>query len=383
MRVVAIVTGTLVAAVALHRTATTASPRVVESDAAKQPEASPAQQSEQIVKVPAAIAAPMPQGNPQFSGDGMILPPEPHQSASVVIPELPPDPTIAPSPVTPRIAAPNPAAFNAVVDQVVATEVSKASQPKQVSQPAASNSVKPVTVNPPAIVAAQTQLEPTPSAEIDRVPIAVAEPQLIAPPQPEAIPMPLQSSRDSAPIPVPEPQSIAQTQPDSTPMPPSAEIDRSTSPEVEPQAEFVAAGKSLAPEAGYVLGAGDRIRVDVFGVPEYSGEYAVNIDGTVNLPLVGSLSLNGLDLRQAADRIATRYAPLLTRSTVNVNLVTARSLRVAVSGEVSRPGSYAIAPEGNKTPSMTRLLQLAGGTTRSANLRQVQVRRPQANGTDQ
>ena len=33
-------------------------------------------------------------------------------------------------------------------------------------------------------------------------------------------------------------------------------------------------------ETDYTLGAGDQIRLDIFQVEEYSGEYPVNVDGT-------------------------------------------------------------------------------------------------------
>ena len=41
----------------------------------------------------------------------------------------------------------------------------------------------------------------------------------------------------------------------------------------------------------YTLGGGDRIRVNVFEVPEYSGEYVIPPGGAVNLPLIGSVAV--------------------------------------------------------------------------------------------
>ncbi|MCX7592551.1 MAG: polysaccharide biosynthesis/export family protein, partial [Fischerella sp.] len=47
-------------------------------------------------------------------------------------------------------------------------------------------------------------------------------------------------------------------------------------------------------DTGYTLGGGDRVRVNVFEVPEYTGEYTVPPGGAINLPLIGSVTVQGL-----------------------------------------------------------------------------------------
>lgn len=136
-------------------------------------------------------------------------------------------------------------------------------------------------------------------------------------------------------------------------------------------------------DEGYLLGAGDRVRIDIFGVPEYSGEYQVMADGSINFPLAGSVSVQGLTLRQASDTVARRYAEYLTRPVITVSLLTARPIQVAVSGEVSRPGTYTTLLNDTGIPTLSRMLQMAGGIKQSADLKQVEVirRRPGGNGT--
>jgi polysaccharide export outer membrane protein len=130
----------------------------------------------------------------------------------------------------------------------------------------------------------------------------------------------------------------------------------------------------------YTLGAGDRIQLDVFNVPEYTREYQVLPDGTVNLALVGRVSVAGLTLEQASNVVRTRYAPFLRRPIITVILVAPRPLNVAVSGEITRPGSYSIpitaGGAGIQFPTLTQALTLAGGITQSADLPRVQVVRP-------
>ncbi len=133
----------------------------------------------------------------------------------------------------------------------------------------------------------------------------------------------------------------------------------------------------------YTLGAGDRIRVDVFNVPEYSKEYQVLIDGTVNLYRIGDVAVAGMTLKQAEAVVTTRYNRLVRRTLVDVSLVAPRPLNLAIAGEIGRPGTYTVTAEGNKFPTITRLIQLAGGMTQAADPRQVQVRRPQLGGAEQ
>jgi len=135
-------------------------------------------------------------------------------------------------------------------------------------------------------------------------------------------------------------------------------------------------------DASYTLGAGDRIRVELFNVPEYSREYQVLVNGIVNLYLVGPLSVRGMTPLQAQAAIAAKYAPIVDQPRVDVTLTAARPVRVAIAGEINRPGTYALTNQENSSfPTLTQLIQQAGGITQAANARKVTIRRPQAGGT--
>ena len=87
----------------------------------------------------------------------------------------------------------------------------------------------------------------------------------------------------------------------------------------------------------YVLGAGDTLQVDVFRLPEYSGEYEVLINGALSLPMVGQVIVSGLTLEQAEQAVSEAYSQRLRRPIVNMFLVSPRPLRVGIAGEVSQP----------------------------------------------
>ncbi|MER3434606.1 MAG: sugar ABC transporter substrate-binding protein [Leptolyngbya sp. ERB_1_1] len=140
---------------------------------------------------------------------------------------------------------------------------------------------------------------------------------------------------------------------------------------------------SVRVDEGYLLGSGDKVKIDIFGVPEYTGEYQVMSDGAISLPLAGSVSVQGLTTRQASNTIARRYSEYLTRPVITVSLLTARPIQVAVSGEVSRPGTYTTVLNDTGIPTLSRMIQMAGGIKQSADLKQVEVirRRPGGGGT--
>ena len=138
-----------------------------------------------------------------------------------------------------------------------------------------------------------------------------------------------------------------------------------------------ASGSAPVEDDGYLLDAGDRIRVDFFSVPEFTNDYQVLPNGVVNFPQAGAVSLQGRTLKQAAAEISKRFDAILTRPIVTVSLTAARPVTVAIAGEVNRPGSYAVPAEGG-SPRLTRVLQLAEGVTQAADIDRVQIRRPRS-----
>jgi polysaccharide export outer membrane protein len=132
----------------------------------------------------------------------------------------------------------------------------------------------------------------------------------------------------------------------------------------------------------YTLGGGDVIRVNVFEVPEYTGEYQIPPGGGINLPLIGSVNVRGLTTEQAADLIASRYSRYLKRPLISVNLLSPRPINILVSGEVTRPGAYTVSLQGGagdtpgvQYPTLLSALTVAAGTTQSADLTRVELRR--------
>jgi polysaccharide export outer membrane protein len=140
----------------------------------------------------------------------------------------------------------------------------------------------------------------------------------------------------------------------------------------------------------YVLGPTDRLQIDFFNVAEFSGQYRVLPNGTLYLPRVGAVSVQGMSLKQASAMITERYRGYLSRPLVTLSLVEARPIHVAVAGEINSPGAYGMRSgvQGRESdtlipelPTLTRLIFLAEGVTQAADLSAVRITRREPGGT--
>lgn len=122
------------------------------------------------------------------------------------------------------------------------------------------------------------------------------------------------------------------------------------------------------------LGAGDQITITVFGQPDMSAEVTVGENGTITVPLVGTLNVLNLTSVQLQTLIANRLKEggYLQEPGVSVQVRQVRSQMISVLGEVQRPGRFPL------TGRMTALEAIAGagGLTERAERAVLLLRRP-------
>jgi polysaccharide export outer membrane protein len=109
------------------------------------------------------------------------------------------------------------------------------------------------------------------------------------------------------------------------------------------------------------LGAGDQVKMEVFGRPEMDTTTYIGDDGSIRVPLAGTVQVAGLSPTAAGQRVeaALRDGQYLVDPHVTLTVVLSRSQRVSVLGEVKNPGRYTM--ESNTT--VLDLLAQAGGAT--------------------
>ena len=136
-----------------------------------------------------------------------------------------------------------------------------------------------------------------------------------------------------------------------------------------------ASADAVAPaDAPSQLGAGDQITITVFGQPDMSAEVTVGENGTVTVPLIGSLNVLNLTSVQLQTLVAKRLKDggYLQEPGVSVQVRQVRSQMISVLGEVQRPGRFPLIGR------MTALEAIAGagGLTERAERAVLLLRRP-------
>lgn len=112
---------------------------------------------------------------------------------------------------------------------------------------------------------------------------------------------------------------------------------------------------------------GDIAKVQVFGHEELSGEFLIDENLNVTLPVVGEFSVRGMSIADLRARIRREIGQLYTQSLVTVT----PKYRVAVLGEIVKPGLYSVDP----TMTVYDVLAEAGGPTRDARASRIRLLR--------
>lgn len=126
--------------------------------------------------------------------------------------------------------------------------------------------------------------------------------------------------------------------------------------------------------ANYQIGPGDEIIISVYGYSQNTFDLTVSNEGSINIPNVGIVYLNGLTMEEARQRLKSKlsgiYAGLRTGNTqLQVSLGAIRSIKVTIIGEATQPGAYTL-------PSLATVfnaLYACGGPGQYGGYRNIQV----------
>ena len=129
-----------------------------------------------------------------------------------------------------------------------------------------------------------------------------------------------------------------------------------------PQTSYDQEAKDLFVRA-YRIGPGDLLEIKVFEVEQLNQVVRVSEDGTVTLPLLGQVRLEGLTqtgvVQQLAGLLQAKY---VKNPQVTVFIKEYKNQQVAVIGAVEKPGSYELVGRKN----LLQVISQAGGLTDKA-----------------
>jgi len=132
----------------------------------------------------------------------------------------------------------------------------------------------------------------------------------------------------------------------------------------------------------YRIQRDDVLQITVVEDPTLSRETVVAQDGTINLPVVGTITVRGMTTGELAEKIRTALieAQYLRDPHVSISLKVINRPRVAVLGMVQRPGTY----EFKEGETVMHAISMAGSFDPDrARLQDAVLRRKRADGTEE
>lgn len=142
--------------------------------------------------------------------------------------------------------------------------------------------------------------------------------------------------------------------------------------------------KTLNPEVNRLFDANEATSsysagtLQMYGdyVSQYINGYQVDSSGTVTLPIIGTVDVAGLTLKQIQDRIQKKSLEFLKDPSIKVKLL---SFKINVNGEVNNPGVYY---SYNERVNILEAISMANGVTDNAKLSETVVIRETNKGTN-
>jgi len=118
----------------------------------------------------------------------------------------------------------------------------------------------------------------------------------------------------------------------------------------------------------YIIGPGDTLQIELLDLPELSGVFSIGPDGTLYLPRLRALSVEGLTIEELRYFLVEQFKTYVKNPEIYIRPVGYRPVRVYVSGEVKRPGYYTLSGLQGAQAAITSSLEevegnIEGGTS--------------------
>ena len=123
-----------------------------------------------------------------------------------------------------------------------------------------------------------------------------------------------------------------------------------------------------------VIGRMDHVEIRVFREDELTTRGQLSGDGTISMPLIGSVRLEGLTTDQAAAAITHRLADgYLVKPEVSVSIEARIRKTVTILGQAQRPGVFEL--PAHRQLTLVEAIGMAGGVTRIGNAKKITLKR--------
>jgi protein involved in polysaccharide export with SLBB domain len=123
--------------------------------------------------------------------------------------------------------------------------------------------------------------------------------------------------------------------------------------------------------SGYILGPGDEIVLQVYGLLDISDRFIIDRDGRIFLPKVGPLTLSGVAFADLEKTITTHLAKVYKNFQLSVSMGRLRSIEIFVVGQARHPGRQVV----SSLSTLVNALFETGGPSSNGTMRAVELRR--------
>lgn len=136
-----------------------------------------------------------------------------------------------------------------------------------------------------------------------------------------------------------------------------------------------APSSNLPTPSNYVLGPGDEVIIEIWGTNEATIRRTISQEGTINIPNIGLVNLNGMTIRKADAYMKKKLGQIYSvdgdnaKSEIKLSLGNIRTIQVNMMGEVANPGTYYLSSLSN----LYHALHRAGGVSSLGSLRDIQL----------
>ncbi len=170
-----------------------------------------------------------------------------------------------------------------------------------------------------------------------------------------------------SPTPAPRPAStpIAPADPATAPAGAAAAVPA-------PDADAMSSGVPVP--KGYKIGPADVLDIMFWRDKDMSAQVTVRPDGRITLPLMHDIVAIGLTPEQLRTKLETDAAQYIHDPNVTIVVKQINSRKVFITGEVAKPGSYAL----TGPTSVLQLISMAGGLSEYANEKRIRILRLEA-----
>jgi protein involved in polysaccharide export with SLBB domain len=123
--------------------------------------------------------------------------------------------------------------------------------------------------------------------------------------------------------------------------------------------------------SAYVLGPGDELVLQTYGIVDVAERLVIDRNGRVSLPKAGQLQLAGLPFSDAEKALNAHLSKVYTNFTLSLTMGRLRSIEVFVLGQAAKPGKHVV----SGLSTLINALFETGGASSNGSLRQIELRR--------